>query len=106
LKMEKIRSLKSHSTKTWEDVLGVMADLALKELTKVRTPRATTTGSRAPTPATKNQLMREANYRCQHPGCDGTSFLQVDHIVPVARGGRTEMRNLRVLCAAHNLRKG
>ena len=29
--------------------------------------------------------------------------LEIDHIVPVARGGKTEIKNLRVLCSAHNI---
>jgi 5-methylcytosine-specific restriction endonuclease McrA len=29
--------------------------------------------------------------------------LQIDHIVPFAKGGKTEASNLRTLCRAHNL---
>jgi len=105
-KLEKIRNLKSHSIKSWEDVLEVMADATLKELTKVRSPRATATPSRSPTPAMKNALLRSAGHKCQAKGCSAEAFLQVDHVIPVAMGGRTEMGNLMVLCAAHNRRKG
>lgn len=34
--------------------------------------------------------------------CGSTEGLQVDHIVPVARGGRGTIGNLRLLCAYHN----
>jgi len=34
--------------------------------------------------------------------CGSTDALQVDHIVPVARGGIAAMDNLRLLCAHHN----
>ncbi|HEU4928423.1 MAG TPA: HNH endonuclease signature motif containing protein [Candidatus Krumholzibacteria bacterium] len=34
--------------------------------------------------------------------CGSTLGLQVDHIVPVARGGVSTMKNLRLLCAYHN----
>ena len=34
--------------------------------------------------------------------CSERSDLEVDHIVPIARGGRTVLENLRLLCAAHN----
>jgi 5-methylcytosine-specific restriction endonuclease McrA len=34
--------------------------------------------------------------------CSERSDLQVDHIVPIARGGRTTLENLRLLCPAHN----
>ncbi len=104
-KMERVRHIKSHTLRNWEDVLDFAMDVTLRELTKIRTPRATGTKSRSPTPAMKNLLLRQAEYRCQHPGCSSKSFLQMDHIEPVVRGGRTEMKNLQVLCAAHNLRK-
>jgi 5-methylcytosine-specific restriction endonuclease McrA len=34
--------------------------------------------------------------------CQERKGLEVDHIVPVARGGRTTADNLRLLCRAHN----
>ena len=36
--------------------------------------------------------------------CDTTFRLQIDHILPMALGGKTETANLRHLCSAHNLR--
>jgi 5-methylcytosine-specific restriction endonuclease McrA len=35
--------------------------------------------------------------------CQSTYQLQVDHRVPIARGGSNEESNLRVLCRTHNL---
>jgi 5-methylcytosine-specific restriction endonuclease McrA len=35
--------------------------------------------------------------------CCSEAGLQIDHIVPFAKGGRTEESNLRTLCKAHNL---
>jgi hypothetical protein len=35
--------------------------------------------------------------------CGSTKLTQVDHIVPVARGGKSVLENLRLLCRAHNL---
>jgi 5-methylcytosine-specific restriction endonuclease McrA len=45
--------------------------------------------------------------RCQWPTSDGgicgsTCRVQFDHIVPVARGGRSTPGNLRLTCAVHN----
>jgi len=45
--------------------------------------------------------------RCTYVGpdgkrCDSTHVLQVDHIMPVARGGAAVIGNLRLLCAEHN----
>jgi hypothetical protein len=34
--------------------------------------------------------------------CGSTTRLELDHVVPVARGGASTVSNLRVLCATHN----
>ena len=34
--------------------------------------------------------------------CEETGFLELDHVVPVARGGEATLENLRVLCRTHN----
>ena len=34
--------------------------------------------------------------------CSSTTRVEIDHITPVAHGGRTELENLRLLCRAHN----
>jgi 5-methylcytosine-specific restriction endonuclease McrA len=40
--------------------------------------------------------------RVQHAG----NLLTLDHIVPVSRGGRNEIENLRVCCRTCNMRRG
>ena len=53
-------------------------------------------------------VLRRDNFRCQICGAtqkDGVK-LHVDHIVPVSKGGRTEMSNLRTLCERCNMGKG
>ena len=35
--------------------------------------------------------------------CCGRQYLEIDHIVPFAHGGMTELSNLRLLCTGHNL---
>jgi 5-methylcytosine-specific restriction endonuclease McrA len=35
--------------------------------------------------------------------CTSKAGLQIDHIAPFAKGGLTELSNLRTLCPAHNL---
>jgi len=47
--------------------------------------------------------------RCTFEGpggmrCESRKGLEVDHIRPVAAGGNNNLSNLRLLCAAHNLR--
>ncbi len=53
-------------------------------------------------PATRWRVLRRDRYRCQACGVaagDGPRVrLEVDHIVPVARGGGNEEENLRALC--------
>ncbi len=55
-------------------------------------------------PATMKQdvWMRDKG-RCTHPGCNSNHKLQYDHIKPIAMGGETMVKNLRLLCQTHNL---
>ena len=104
-KLRKIWDIRSHSTQSWEDILDFMTETTLKELTKKRNPQAVTAG-RCATSAASAEYFREAEYKCTHPGCEATAFLQIDHIHAYSKGGKTERGNLRVLCAAHNRFKG
>lgn len=38
--------------------------------------------------------------------CGASESLQVDHIIPVCRGGRSDLSNLQALCRTCNARKG
>jgi 5-methylcytosine-specific restriction endonuclease McrA len=49
-------------------------------------------------------LVERYGARCQHCGAEDT--LVLDHIVPVARGGKSELSNLQLLCPACNTAKG
>lgn len=52
--------------------------------------------------------MERDNYTCQNCGkyMPDRVGLQIDHIVPVARGGKTVESNLQVLCSRCNGSKG
>lgn len=58
----------------------------------------------------KRKLFSQANHQCQYVDhitqvrCSGTHFLQIDHAIPLAKGGSDEVDNLRVFCQAHNLK--
>ena len=57
---------------------------------------------RIPDPVRAKVLLRDGA-RCRR--CRSAVNLEVDHIVPVSRGGRTEEANLQTLCRRCNRRK-
>ncbi len=46
----------------------------------------------------------QCEYRAPHTDarCTSSAHLHVDHVLPLALGGKTELKNLRHLCSAHN----
>ena len=53
------------------------------------------------------EVKRRDNYTCRYCGkemFDGVG-LQIDHIIPIAKGGKTELDNLQVLCSVCNRKK-
>lgn len=51
------------------------------------------------TPKLRYQILQRDNFRCVLCGRDQSSSpLEVDHIQPVSKGGKTEPHNLRTLC--------
>lgn len=60
----------------------------------------------------KDELYRRSP-RCAHVSDDGTrcaessyNKLEVDHIIPWSKGGRTKLDNAQLLCKSHNTSKG
>ncbi|MCB0349627.1 MAG: HNH endonuclease [Bdellovibrionales bacterium] len=57
----------------------------------------------------KAEVWRKCEAKCSFKAkgdskpCGSRYRLEVDHIVPVAKGGKTEIENLRLLCQTHNL---
>jgi hypothetical protein len=49
-----------------------------------------------------SDLVRHRDRTCRFGGCDRTWFLHVHHIRPWARGGRTTLENLVLLCGTHH----
>lgn len=60
------------------------------------------------TKSMRYDVLRRDGYRCQLCGRSANDgvILHVDHVIPVSRGGRTVMSNLRTLCEECNLGKG
>jgi hypothetical protein len=57
--------------------------------------------------AVQRQVVARDGVRCSFVAGDGrrceeTGFLELDHVVPVARGGEAGVDGVRVLCHAHN----
>ncbi len=50
------------------------------------------------------QVLEKYDYRCAK--CGSTTNLELDHKIPISRGGATSLRNLQVLCRRCNRRKG
>ncbi len=56
----------------------------------------------------RERRMDDAGYQCEYTGPDGVRCtarvgLEIDHIIPHAKGGSSGEENLRVLCRGHNL---
>ena len=50
-------------------------------------------------PRTRRAVLARDRHRCTTPGCGASSFLEVHHMVPRARGGSNRAGNLVTLCA-------
>ena len=58
-------------------------------------------------PFTRASLFRRDDHRCQYCGMKPShGQLTIDHVVPRARGGRTNWKNCVVACVRCNARKG
>lgn len=58
------------------------------------------------TKSIRHEVLKKYNYRCVECGVTNqTSSLQIDHILPVSRGGTDELDNLQILCETCNLAK-
>jgi 5-methylcytosine-specific restriction endonuclease McrA len=50
----------------------------------------------------QREIWRLAKGHCQYPGCGSRYRLEIDHIVPYAKGGADTVDNLRLYCRSHN----
>lgn len=54
---------------------------------------------------TRERILKRDGHKCRR--CGATDFLQIDHIIPVAKGGQTVDINLWTLCdRCHGFRPG
>jgi len=121
-KLDRIRSIASHrlpTNSTFEQLIDFMADYVLRrEDPAARQERREGSARRAVAKPLVQSNPRQIPLRlrdqvfardkhCTYTGsngnrCGSTHLLQIDHIVPVARGGTSTLDNLRLLCAYHN----
>ncbi len=52
----------------------------------------------------RQEVLERDGYKCKK--CSSPSYLELDHIIPRARGGATSVKNLQVLCRECNRKKG
>jgi hypothetical protein len=76
---------------------------------KTRAPRAAKACSNERTVPreVRRQVVARDGLRCSFVSDDGrrceeTGFLELDHVVPVSRGGRASVDGIRILCRSHN----
>jgi hypothetical protein len=123
-KLERVRHLASHrlpANASIEQVLELLADYfiegedpglrrerRLKREAAAKTPVAPRNWDARHVPArVRDEVFVRDEGKCTFKRADGRRcgsdhLLQVDHIVPVARGGSGTPDNLRLLCAQHN----
>jgi hypothetical protein len=122
-KLEAARDALSHSRPgadveaILEEGLDLVIERAAKRKGLVKRPRtqrlpvasveAGEEDSRAIPAAVKREVWLRDGGRCQWPTADGgvcgsTQRVQFDHVVPVARGGKSTADNMRLACAVHN----
>jgi len=102
-KLEKIKALKKLST---EQAIDYALNLALSKyessLKKINQSKGTK-GRKVPT-ALKKAVLKRANNQCEFTGCDETRYLEIEHVVPFAKGGKHHLSNLKLYCKTHNQR--
>jgi len=118
-KLEAARDALSHSH-PWADIeaileagLDLLLDRAAKRRGLVKKPRTQSAPDdegcdprQVPAAVGREVFLRDDG-RCQWPTagggiCGSTHRVELDHVVPVGRGGRPTVANLRVLCDFHN----
>ncbi len=89
------------------EVLKQALDLLLETIDPQQTtPPSATSAVRVPKKLRRYVIQRAQTCEYVDPvtkqRCDSTRDLQVDHILPVAKGGTNDISNLRCLCGQHN----
>lgn len=122
--LQDVRDLLSHSLPeaSWAEVITFLAQKQIDKVKGKKIVQVENEGtSRATrgffskqlrkyiTLATRRAVFQRANNCCEYEDftsgkrCENRYQLQVDHRIPLARGGGSDLGNLRALCRTHNL---
>ncbi len=115
-KLERIKEVKAHvdPNPSLEQIIEMMADLALEKWDPVEQAKRSSVKKTAPVQkqcdtdstyihsATRHALYLRDNGQCGN--CGSRRMIEIDHIVPRAMGGSSELENLRLLCRSCNQR--
>jgi hypothetical protein len=111
-KLEKIRNLLGHklSDQQFASLFEELADIALKKLEPEKdvSPALAKVSETRYIPAkVKRAVWHRDKAQCTHVDsknkrCTSKHALQYEHIIPFAKGGKTSVENLKLLCRAHN----
>jgi hypothetical protein len=96
---EKLQELKVRmGTSNLDQILSK----ALERISPAKREEPRSSATRFVPVSLKRALFKRDGCGCSYPGCKETRFLQFDHVLPYALGGKTELGNLRLLCSGHN----
>lgn len=107
-----VTSAPAHGSCQIQGIGGISADTAARlACDAVVTTMVRSAGGAVLAHGRKHRLVRAAQRRalmvrdgqCQHPACHRTTYLQAHHVIHWARGGKTDLDNLILLCRFHHM---
>jgi 5-methylcytosine-specific restriction endonuclease McrA len=115
-KLRRAKELLAHTVRSGDvaEVLDRALDALIEQLERrrcgatdsPRAPRCAAKGRHIPA-AVKREVARRDGDQCTFVSasghrCEERGYMEFDHVIPVARGGRSTVANLRLRCHAHN----
>lgn len=97
-----VQGAKAVLSEEWDNQLKTVARISLLERFTNHKPRLDFMRSTVP-PRLRFEILRRDGFRCQYCGATAQETrLEVDHIIPVAKGGTSDPDNLITACMACN----